>query len=228
MTDLWPWLAVAGLGALHGLHPGSGWMLAAACGLRARRAAGTDGVGDGAGDGAGGRDGAGIERRQALRALVPIGAGHLASIALVAAAVALGGPGARTMLLVPAAALLAGAAVRRVLHREAAGPRRASAPRATLALWAFVGSTVHGAGLMLVPALIPLCMASAPAREITASGSLALALAAVALHATAMLAVSGALAVAACRAVRAGRGLAGRRWPDRRRAGPPSRGCATR
>jgi hypothetical protein len=29
MANLWPWLAIAGLGALHGLSPATGWMFAA-------------------------------------------------------------------------------------------------------------------------------------------------------------------------------------------------------
>jgi hypothetical protein len=58
---------------------------------------------------------------------------------------------------------------------------------AGLALWSFMMSTAHGAGLMLVPALIPLCIGNAPAREITASGSLMLALAAIGVHIGAML-----------------------------------------
>ena len=28
MASLWPWLAVAGVGALHGLNPASGWIWA--------------------------------------------------------------------------------------------------------------------------------------------------------------------------------------------------------
>ena len=48
-------------------------------------------------------------------------------------------------------------------------------------------------GMMLVPTLVPLCVAGSPAREITASGSVSLALAAVALHLAAMA------ALAACR-----------------------------
>lgn len=61
-------------------------------------------------------------------------------------------------------------------------------------------STAHGAGLMLVPALIPLCMGDAPAaREITASGSLMLALAAVGVHTAAMLGVTGVIATGVCR-----------------------------
>lgn len=34
MASLWPWLAVAGVGALHGLNPATGWMFAAASGVR--------------------------------------------------------------------------------------------------------------------------------------------------------------------------------------------------
>jgi hypothetical protein len=59
--------------------------------------------------------------------------------------------------------------------------------------------TLHGAGLMLVPALIPLCLAGSPAREITASGSLLLALAAVGVHMAAMLAVTGAISCVLCK-----------------------------
>ncbi len=36
MTSLWPWMALAGLGALHGLNPANGWMFAAAWGVHAR------------------------------------------------------------------------------------------------------------------------------------------------------------------------------------------------
>ena len=57
---------------------------------------------------------------------------------------------------------------------------------------------------MLVPALIPLCMGDAPAREITASGSLTLALAAVGVHTAAMLAVTGVIASEVCRGFDAG------------------------
>ena len=66
MASFWPWLAVAGVGALHGLNPATGWMFAAAWGVRSR------------------------DRAQALRALMPIAVGHATSVALVAAAVALG------------------------------------------------------------------------------------------------------------------------------------------
>jgi hypothetical protein len=63
-------------------------------------------------------------------------------------------------------------------------------------------SSAHGAGLMLVPALIPICTGDAPARQITAPSSLLLALAAVAVHSAAMLAVTGAMATGVCWGVR--------------------------
>ena len=189
MTSIWPWLAVAGIGALHGLNPATGWLPAAAHGLRAHDAS------------------------QALKALLPIAAGHALSIALVAGAVALGRALDRVVMEAGASGLLLVVAV---LHLRGGGRRCARAPasQAGLALWSFIMSTVHGAGLMLVPALVPICMGSGPVRAITASGSFMLALAAVALHAAAMLAVTGAMAVGACRGVaRCGRAF--RAWRGR-------------
>ncbi|MDR7335677.1 hypothetical protein [Roseateles asaccharophilus] len=159
MSSLWPWLAVAGAGALHGLNPCSGWALAAACGWRER------------------------DERATLRALVPLALGHAVSVGVVAAAVALG-------LAMDALPLLAAAGVLGLVASLAWRRRRGTA----LALWSFIATTLQGSGLMLVPALVPLCLSASPAREITASGSLALALAAVAAHMAAMLTV---MAVAA-------------------------------
>jgi hypothetical protein len=173
MASLWPWLAVAGVGALHGLNPATGWMFAAAWGVRSR------------------------DRAQALRALMPIAVGHATSVALVAVAVAPGLSMDRVVLQVLAGGLLVVVAM---VHLSGRTPKRARAPaaHAGLALWSFMMSTLHGAGLMLVPALIPLCMGDAPAREITASGSLTLALAAVGVHTAAMLAVTGVIATGVC------------------------------
>lgn len=179
MSNLWPWLAVAGLGALHGLNPATGWMFATAWGVQSH------------------------DRAQALRALAPIAAGHAASVALVAAAVALGLAMDRVMLQALAGVLLVVVAMYHVSARKT-GRARTPAGHAALALWSFMMSTAHGAGLMLVPALIPLCMADAPARAITASGSLTLALAAVGVHTAAMLAVTGLIASGVCHGFDAG------------------------
>jgi hypothetical protein len=180
MASLWPWLAVAGVGALHGLNPATGWMFAAAWGVHSR------------------------DRAQALRALMPIAVGHATSVALVAGAVALGLSMDRVVLQGLAGALLVVVAM---VHLLGCTAQRARAGHAGLALWSFMMSTVHGAGLMLVPALIPLCMGDTPAREITSSGSLTLALAAVGVHTAAMLVVTGAIATGVCRGVDAGAGL---------------------
>jgi hypothetical protein len=178
MASLWPWLMVAGAGALHGLNPCTGWLLAAACGVRSR------------------------DRRQSLRALLPIAFGHAASIAMVAAVVARGVSGVsmdtRPLQLLSGALLVV--FLIRVLRRRAP-LLHAQAGRAGLALSSFMASTLHGSGMMLVPALVPLCLSDSPAKEITASGSLLLALAAVGVHTAAMLAVTGLVALSTCRAI---------------------------
>lgn len=67
---------------------------------------------------------------------------------------------------------------------------------AGLALWSFLMATSHGAGLMLVPALIPMCLGDSSARQLVSGGSFAVALAAIGVHTAAMLAVTGTIAVA--------------------------------
>ena len=169
-----PWLAVAGVGALHGLNPATGWAFAAAWGMRAG------------------------DRAHAWRALAPIAAGHAASLASIAALATLGLVAQRGVL-----PWLAGGLAVFVAATHVSGhlPRRV-AGQAGLALWSFAVGTVHGAGMMLVPALIPLCLSASPAREITASGSMLLALAAVAVHMAAMLTATALTAALAGRALR--------------------------
>lgn len=194
---LWPWLAIAAAGALHGLNPAGGWLFAAVCAVRSG------------------------QRRQALRSLLPVALGHAASVMVVAAAVAgvvaLGWPLDPGWVQGVAGGLLALLALHHLCGRSPQARRTASG---WLALGSFVVGTLQGAGLMLVPALVPLCMGDAAVREITASGSVALALAAVALHMAAMLAVTGGLALAA---VLAQERLAGRFAPA-----APSRASAVR
>ena len=178
MATLWPWLAVAGVGALHGLNPANGWMFSAACGVQAR------------------------DQSQARRALLPIGIGHVASIAIVAFALAQGLSMDRTLVQGLAGALLVGvASTRLLLGAGRRTPISARGGHAGIALWSFLMATAHGAGLMLVPAVASMCLADNPAREITASGSLVLALAAVGVHAAAMLATTGVIAAGVCRGV---------------------------
>lgn len=158
MAALWPWLAVAGLGALHGLNPASGWMLASC------------------------RSGSGP------RALLSMGLGHAASMAAVAGCYAQG--------LVPDWPLLRGACVMLLALMFILRLLRGSGG---IALGSMLLGTAHGTGMMLVPALVPLCLEGNPAREITASGSLGMALAAAGLHLAAMLAATAMLAAGARR-----------------------------
>lgn len=173
MLSVWPWLAVAAAGAVHGLNPATGWALAAA------RAQGRAGI---------------------LAALAPIALGHLASVAMVAAAVPaalqLGVAFHPLMLQGLAAAWLVALAVR---HWRARDAGKACAPwaRTGVALWSFIAGTAHGAGWMLVPALASVCGGDGAARQITASGSIALALAAVGLHLAAMLGTTSLVAAGA-------------------------------
>jgi hypothetical protein len=128
---LWPWLAFAGFGAYHGINPGMGWLFAVALGLQEK------------------------SRRAVLWALPPIALGHAASIAGIVALAAI------TQLVLPAyamrilaAAVILGVGLLRILrvrHPRWVGMRVGARD---LALWSFVMSSAHGAGLMLLPVLL--------------------------------------------------------------------------
>jgi hypothetical protein len=171
VAQLWPWLALAGLGAFHGLNPAMGWLFAVALGLHRN------------------------SRTVVLTALVPIAIGHALSVALVALLVVAAGIVIdRRLIEALAGALLIGWAIYQVLrrHRVRFGMQ---VSYLGLAAWSFLMAGAHGAGLMLVPVLIPLCLAASPARELTASGSAGIALAAVGVHSLSMLAVTGTIAL---------------------------------
>jgi hypothetical protein len=107
----------------------------------------------------------------------------MASMATVAAAVAFRLPLDRPALQWGAGVLLAVAlACRWRMSHPIAG-------QAGMALWTFIMSTAHGAGFVLMPALMTICGASAGA----ATGTLLQALAALGLHLAAMLAANGAV-----------------------------------
>jgi hypothetical protein len=177
--DMWPWLALVGLGLFHGINPAMGWLFAVALGLHR----GSQNV--------------------VLLSLVPIALGHAASVALVVAAVlTLGLVVDHTNLTRLAAVALIGWALWHALygHRQ-----RVRVGMTTgllgLALWSFLMASAHGAGLMLIPLLIPLCLAAAPAEELTAGGSIGVALAALAVHTAIMLATIGVVALIVYRRV---------------------------
>jgi hypothetical protein len=173
--DLWPWLALAGLGAYHGLNPAMGWLFAVALGLQER------------------------SRRAVLRALAPIALGHEASIALVVLLV-----GGLELVAAPGVLRVAGA-VALVLFGLYKFLRPRSHPRwvgmrvtpRELVLWSFLMSSAHGAGLMLFPVLLGLPAHNhADALPAVALGGVAAQdVAAVLLHTLAMLLAMGAVAL---------------------------------
>ena len=186
----WPWLAVAGVGALHGLNPANGWLFAAA---RATHSG---------------------DARDVRRSLLPIALGHTLSVALVVVVVMQGIRLPQQHLLALAGSGLLVFAAWRLLARPRAGARlTASRSHAGLAVWSCLMGTAHGSGLMLLPALLPLCMTYGPARAISATGSLALMLAAVALHLLAMLGTTQVVAMLVCRSGLKRVSLPGAAWP---------------
>jgi hypothetical protein len=83
-----------------------------------------------------------------------------------------------------------------------------------LGLWSFLMATAHGAGMMLIPVLMPMQHhdAGAHAGHMMVTGSFALAALAVVVHSLAMLIVTGAIALAVYHS--AGHELLKRRWID--------------
>jgi hypothetical protein len=166
-AELWPWLALVGLGIFHGINPAMGWLFAVALGLHRQN------------------------RKIVVMSWAPIALGHAAAVAaLVFAVLALGLVVNHAILNHLAAALLLGWAVWHAArgHRQRlrVGMRTGLAG---LALWSFLMSSVHGAGLMLVPVVLPLC----------ASGSaphwLSGAMTAIGLHTAVMLAMIAGISV---------------------------------
>jgi hypothetical protein len=163
-AELWPWLALAGLGFFHGINPAMGWLFAVALGMH-RRSAGV-----------------------VLLSLFPLALGHAAAIgAVVFAVLVLGLVIDHAMLGRFAGAFLIGWAVWHAIygHRQRLRVGMQTG-LAGLALWSFLMASAHGAGLMLIPVLIPLCLSGAPGAMTGATASVALA--ALALHTGVMLA----------------------------------------
>jgi hypothetical protein len=126
------WLVLFLLGCYHGVNPAMGWLFAVALGLQER------------------------STRAVATAIVPIAIGHVASVAVVvfvalSAARTLPHPAVR----VTAALLLMGFGVYRLVrarHPRWVGMRVGFGG---LILWGFLMASAHGAGLMLLPVVLP-------------------------------------------------------------------------
>jgi hypothetical protein len=162
------WLAIVGIGFYHGLNPAMGWPIAVANGMAARRAGAV------------------------FATLLPLGGGHFAAMAVVlvpfawlswyvewSRAVRLG---AGTLVLL--------FGIFKLIERR--HPRALARIRPTqLAWWSFLMATAQGAGLMLVPFMLGLCVAEpvdhAVVTNYLAQSNVATAVAVAAAHTLAMM-----------------------------------------
>jgi uncharacterized membrane protein len=183
VSESWPWLTLAALGAYHGLNPAMGWLFAVALGLQERR------------------------RGAVLQALPPIALGHAVAISLTVVAIAV------AQIRVPLDVLryvCAGVLILfglykliRRRHPRWVGMRVGFRD---LTAWSFLMASAHGAGLMLIPVLLRLSsteqMQGAHAHgahtddaAMAGSASVLTGLAAVGLHTLALFVVMGAVAM---------------------------------
>lgn len=139
MNPTWVWTILFLLGAYHGLNPAMGWLFAVALGLQEK------------------------STRAVVHSLLPLGVGHLASVAVV---VLLAQLAQFTLPLgavrIGAAAALIGFGVYRLVRRRHprwVGMRVGSRD---LTLWSFLMASAHGAGLMLLPFVLAMPRQSMP------------------------------------------------------------------
>jgi hypothetical protein len=190
---LWAWAAIVGLGAYHGLNPGMGWLFAVSNGMQLRQG------------------------KAVFTALPPIACGHLLAMAAVLLPFALIAVYVEraSYVRVAAGVLLVGFGVYKLFRQR--HPRfLARIGPSHLVLWSFLMATAHGAGLMLAPAVLQLCVARAGdghehvALTEIARGGLGVTLTAATTHTIAMVLTGGAIAWGVYRYV--GLGLLRRSW----------------
>ncbi|CAG2134645.1 hypothetical protein [Cupriavidus numazuensis] len=168
----WPWLLIAALGLFHGINPAMGWLFAVALGLHRHK------------------------RSVVMLSLLPIALGHALAVAVfVAVALWLGSVIDTRVFARVGGLILIGWAAWHVLRGHRGRPRVGmQAGMAGLACWSFLMAGVHGAGLMLVPVLMPLC-ASPLSGQISRDSAVAPAVLALGLHTGAMLVAICAVAL---------------------------------
>ena len=126
------WHAVVFCGAYHGINPGMGWLFAVALGMQQRSA------------------------RAVWRALPPIALGHAGAVAvvlLITAAAGLVVPLATLNVLV--AAVLVSLGVYRLWRHRHPRVGGMQVGFRDLTLWSFLMASAHGAGVMVLPFVMP-------------------------------------------------------------------------
>ena len=131
------WLTIIAVGLYHGLNPAMGWPLAVANGMSAQRGSAV------------------------LATLLPLGAGHFMAMAMVLlpfAWLSLYVEWSRAIRLGAGALVLLFGAFKLINQRHPRALARIAPTQ--LAWWSFLMATAHGAGLMLVPFMLALCIAA--------------------------------------------------------------------
>lgn len=176
------WLTIIALGLYHGLNPAMGWPLAVANAMMDRRA------------------------RSLFATLLPLSGGHLMAMAVVLAPLAWLGwyvQYGRAIRIGAGVALLLLGLFKLVRRRHPRALARVAPSR--LAWWSFLMATAHGAGLMLAPFMLGLCVATGPSpsaadmghaavMNYTAQSSLGMAALVTAVHTLAGFAAATAMA----------------------------------
>jgi hypothetical protein len=188
MNHNWPWVALALLGAYHGLNPAMGWLFALSLGLQEQR------------------------RSAVIGALLPIALGHAAAITAAILALRVVQHFLPVNILKWSVALilftLGVYRLFRASHPRGAGMRVGGKD---LFVWSFLMASAHGAGLMLLPVLMaqpmsgmthsmaggmPQMPSLASTSWLSASSLTATTIGlAVLIHTASMLAVAGILAI---------------------------------
>jgi hypothetical protein len=161
----WAWLAIVGLGAYHGLNPGMGWLFAVSNGMQLRRA------------------------------LPPIALGHLLAMAAALLPFTLLGLYVEqlTAIRIVAGLILVAFGIYKLVNQRHPRFLTRIGP-SHLTLWSFLMATAHGAGLMLVPVVLGLCVGAHEALAEVARDDLTVTLVAAAVHSAAMVLTGGVIA----------------------------------
>jgi hypothetical protein len=129
--NAWPWIALAALGAWHGLNPGMGWLFAVSLGLQNR------------------------SRTAIFQALCAIALGHALSVfAIIGLAFLLGQYISPTWFALAAALTLAGVGSWRLIRGRHPRWVGMQVSFRDLTWWSCLMSSAHGAGLMLLPVFL--------------------------------------------------------------------------
>lgn len=144
-----PLLAMVGFGAYHGLNPGMGWLFALSLGLQQQN------------------------ERAIWVSMLPIAAGHAASLAIVAVVVLAGAQFISSAVLgLATGLLLIGFGLYKVFnyyrHPRWVGMQ---VGLRDLAVWSFLMATAHGAGLMVAPVLLGMAASHGSHYTPTTSGA---------------------------------------------------------